>query len=292
MVRRRIWWLALCLALGLGLGMRVAYASSSDNPRLRTTYRQRTVYHWFLARWADNQIVCDLYLSREGPPTLEDVRRGCGENIMRQWQRTPACPTASSGCSGLYLVFGGAYEYTEAVSVLLDPPQMTISLPGCLPQGDGYYYCASLPRLHLEASEPVFGEDILRIEVRLGNVQTSCEGSVCEVLLRQTGTEGADLTFWAVSSLGDTSARYSARLRVRADDPARPDRGPWHVTLVSDLLPAAACANLWGALPPESGLPAWLRTPAGADALATDAPYTRRSVGSVTARSPPHGGVD
>ncbi len=275
-LNRKVFWL-LVIVLGMFAQLSVALAASSDNPRLRTRVQERKIYHWYLARWADNQVVCDIYLAREGQPTLQDVGKSCGQSIMLQWQRTPACTTASSGCRGLYLVFGGEYQVMETVNIVLDPPDMWLSLPGCEARGDGYYYCEEPPVLRLEAYEPVAGATIERIEARLGNVPYACEGDVCEILLRQTGPDGVDLRFWAQSSLGDTSEAYQALLRVRAENPALEARGPWYVTLVSDRLleqSAAACAVTWQAMPPEDGLPAWLQTPATFTALATNEPYT------------------
>ncbi len=271
--------LGLLLLALLGWGARGAAevrAASPDNPRLRAEQQERTVYHWYLARWDNNQIVCHLYLPHPGYPTREEVRQSCGEAILQQWVRTPPCNAETGACRGLYLVFAGQGSYTEIVFTAIAPPQVYLSLPDCQPQGNGVYRCPQRPRLRLKAVEPMEGERIVSVQGQIANLPLSCEGDLCEVQLSPTSARGADLIFWARSSLGDSSQRYQALLRVQAEDPTRPDLGPWWVTLASTQMAdqsPAPCAEIWWALP-AAETEQWLQPLAGPQDLASAEGYT------------------
>ncbi|RMF39797.1 MAG: hypothetical protein D6755_13995 [Anaerolineae bacterium] len=289
----------ICLILGLLIPVFAGYAAYQDNPRLKVERRQRTVYHWYLARWADNHVVCDVYVLHTGAPTTAEVRRACGTTIATQWLNTPPCTGKTSTCAGLYLHFAGEYHDTEEVYTVIDPPQVYIELPDCYPTDNNDYRCPLPPLLRLKAMEPFPGERILSIHVTLANTSFSCDGDTCDIPLSQTAVSGADMTFWATSTLGDSSTHFQARLRVRAKDPSRPEIGPWYVTVLSTQWrgePAPACAATWWALPPEDGLPDWLGTPLQAESLATQQPYTYLAgqlirAGAVDASDCPAGGL-
>jgi hypothetical protein len=92
--------------------------------------------------------------------------------------------------------------------------------------------------------------------------------------LTPTGNDGLLLEFWAISSYGDTSVLFKARVRVAApDDPA--DR-TWYVDILSTQWRGAhlaGCSQAWNTFPPVGGVPTWLSTPASAKELATNIPY-------------------
>jgi len=266
----------LSVVLGLFLTASTARAASQVNPRVQVERRPRTVYHWYLARWADNQVVCDVYVLHTGAPTTDEVRRACGVTRAVQWVNTPPCLGKPAACAGLYLHFAGQYQDTEEVYTVVEPPQVYISLPDCYPSDSGEYRCPLRPVLRLKAVEPFPGERILSVHVVLANTGFTCDGNLCDIPLSQTGASGADLTFWAVSTLGDSSTHFQALVRVRAKNPSRPDIGPWFVTVLSSQWrgePAPACASTWWALPPEGSLPGWLGTPLESERLATAQPY-------------------
>ena len=66
-------------------------------------------YLWWLAHWADNQVVCEVFIEHEGLPTSLEVLYACGEDLYGEWLNTQPCPAvlnkkvSTETYDGLYL---------------------------------------------------------------------------------------------------------------------------------------------------------------------------------------------
>ncbi len=152
------------------------------------------------------------------------------------------------------------------------PTPVWLSLPDCQPVGSGVYLCDQAPVLHFRADQPVDGSQVLEISGTLGNIPFSCPSRECDLELKQTPDSGADLFFGVVTSAADEGTPFHAVVRVSAQDPARPNVGPWLVSIVSVQLaiaPTDMCAVEWEAPPPLDNLPAWALSPVDAKGLET-----------------------
>ncbi len=232
-----------------------------------------TSYAWWLTQWADNQVICDVFVDHEGLPTSGEIYRACGETIYNQWLATPPCPQAAAGedtaaCTGYYLHFSASAPTRREISVTLPPAVVWLSLGGCTPEPPANR-CESLPTLVLTGEEPLPNEFITSIEGALDGKAFTC-GPACELPLSKTGKDGAPLLFWAYSTYGDSSETFEAQVRVvEAED-------GWYVDVLSSQWtgpPAGDCAQAWEALPPPGGPPPWLATPDDPADLASSIPY-------------------
>jgi hypothetical protein len=102
------------------------------------------------------------------------------------------------------------------------------------------------------------------------------------VPLKPTGMEGTLVEFWADSSFGDSTERYTARVRLipwgdfmnperRSSDPTL-----WYIDILSDQWrngPLATCSDTWQVFPPLGGPPDWLAATATTEDLQTDKSY-------------------
>jgi hypothetical protein len=108
------------------------------------------------------------------------------------------------------------------------------------------------------------------------------------------------LEFWADSSFGDSSQRFTGLIRVidTGVSPA-PGGGGWYVDVLSSQWRGrrlSSCSQTWQAFPPIGGPPAWLSTPDIPELLATEEPYAFLagrliSAGLVEAGGCPNNGV-
>ncbi len=272
-------WLPLALPAALVLALGVVRARAQTSGRVQTLEVPVTRHTWWLTRWADDTVACELAVEHEGPPRGQEIFQACGAEVYEDWADTEPCPAAEEGgdtsaCQGLYLQYLGAEETTKEIQVLLPSPQVWLSLPGCQPRPPGDL-CSDLPTLRLTAEEPLPNEFIVAVRGTVDGIPFACRGALCPVRLRPTGARGAVLRFWAESSLGDVSPTFTARVKVVPAEPGRPEAG-WYVDVLSsqwrgDAL--ATCSLLWEAFPPETGLPLWLTTPEQPEDLASDEPY-------------------
>jgi hypothetical protein len=136
--------------------------------------------------------------------------------------------------------------------------------------------CEFIPKLVLTGQEPLPEHRITRVEGRLNGQSFSCEGETCVVELEPTGEEGVLVEFWAYSTYGDSSKKFTAQVRVTAADFGNPDNSSWFVDVRSSQwtgVPLASCAQTWGVFPPVGGPPKWLATPNDVSGLSTNIPY-------------------
>ncbi len=241
-----------------------------------------TRYEWWLLRWSDNQIICQVYIDHEGWPTVDDVLTDCGGTIYKQWLGTQACAGLDeglllpSGCTGLYLYFIGSAPAEKEIKVNLPPSQVYVSLSGCTPIAPENL-CPTIPSLHFVGDEPLPNEQIIAIHVRMDGIETTCVGSTCDIQLHSTRLAGTTVEFWADSSFGDSSVIFTAMLRViDSGVSTSSENGGWYVDVLStqwkgDQL--ATCSQVWHAFPPIGGVPDWLSTPEDPAFLATEEPF-------------------
>lgn len=241
-----------------------------------------TEYEWWVIRWINNQIVCQLKVSHEGVPTAAEVFDSCGEVVYDEWSATPPCDDADQGnqaaaaCAGMYFFLVGSSEGERTVIIDLPLPSVGLSLAGCSPMPPENF-CRELPSLLFTGDEPLPNEEINAIHVSLDGLAYNCEGEACEVPVQPTRSSGAQVEFWAESSFGDESEHFTALVRVQ-DTGATSAQGQqgWYVDVISSQWRGQqleSCAQIWKSFPPVGGLPFWLSTPSEEQLLASDQPY-------------------
>lgn len=275
--------------LALAFGPRTSRASAAATPppgpdRVAAVVVDYTSYEWWLTRWQDDKVVCQIFADHAGLPTGSDIYKACGKDIFDKWAVTQPCKgldqgDVSSDCSGYYLHFVQSVPARRTIAVILPPPVVWVSLEGCT-STSSTNYCLDQPLLVLTAEEPLPNEKISGIEGRLGGEPFACYAS-CKLpldaqhLLGTTGEESIVVDFWAYSSYGDSSQPYQALVRVAENEDAS-DGQSWYVDVLSTQwagAPLAGCAQTWEAFPPVGGPPAWLRTPEKPEDLASNIPY-------------------
>jgi len=303
----RLCFASLFLIISLvGRGtVRAANEPNGDIVRQSTILVGYTRYEWWLLRWSDNQLLCHVYIDHEGWPTAEEVLTDCGGTIYSQWINTQPCSgldqghTLPAGCIGLYLFFIGSAPAERKILVDLPPAQVYVTLSGCTPIPPENI-CPIIPSLHFRGEEPLPNEQITAIHVKMDNVETTCQGNSCDIKLRSTRLVGATVEFWADSSFGDSSAIFTAMVRViDSGVSASPTSGGWYVDVISSQWQGneiATCAQVWQAFPPVGGVPDWLSTPEDPAFLATEQPYAYLAgrliaEGVVSAATCPSGGL-
>jgi hypothetical protein len=276
----------VCLFLMINLSepetVRGADNGGEQIKRQATIVVSYTRYEWWLLQWSDNKLLCHVYVDHEGWPTAEDVLTDCGGTVYSQWINTQPClgldqgQISASGCSGLYLYFIGSAPAEKEILVDLPPAEIFITLGNCSPTPPENL-CPIIPSLHLEGVEPLPNEQITAIHVKMDGIETSCEGDSCDVPLHATRIAGETIEFWADSSFGDSSAVFTALLRIiDTGVSATPTSGGWYVDVISSQWKGseiATCSKVWQAFPPVGGVPDWLSTPEDSAFLATEEPY-------------------
>lgn len=252
---------------------------------LRANPQSSADYTWWLATWADGQMVCELKINHEGTPSGVEVYTQCGEGYYTTWLQTPPCLAAAAGqdtaaCTGVYLRFISV-EYIEGEGDLvadysdmplydLPAPQAWLDIQGC-EFGTKSYTCLTPPTLIIRAEEFLPTEQIVAIEGKVDATPFQCDGAnTCEVELPATVPEGVPMSFYAISSSGRSSQLYLARLRVLEHQQS------WQVNVLSDRWQGnslSSCEQVWGAFPPIDDLPTWLASPQDPSQLASDQPY-------------------
>jgi hypothetical protein len=257
-------------------------AYAQQKPRQVTIVVPYTAYEWWLIQWEGNQILCRIVVDHEGLPTEDEVLDACGSLLYNLWINTPPCADAAEGkkdvttCKGLYLHLISASPSEKEVVVDLPPPSVWVSLEGCQPKPPENL-CQTIPYLLLTGEEPLPNEKIVSIRGTYAGQPFSCPGSVCKLALQPTPLEGVLVEFWALSSYGDESEHFTARVRViDSGVSAAPGSGGWYVDVISSQWvgpPLASCARIWQSFPPAGGLPEWLTTPEQPGLLATGEPF-------------------
>ena len=193
--------------------------STGEVVRQSTIVVTYTRYEWWLLSWSDNQIMCQVFIDHEGWPTVDEVLTDCGGTIYRQWLATQPCTGTYPGnlipsdCTGLYLYFVGSAPTQQEIKVDLPPAQVYLTLSGCNPIPPENL-CPTIPKLHFNGDEPLPNEQITTIHVKMDGNETTCPGSSCDIQLSPTDMSGTTIEFWADSSFGDSTDKFTAMIRV------------------------------------------------------------------------------
>jgi hypothetical protein len=264
------------------LGGRSVSAQEIEDPvRQSTIVIETTHYEWWLSRWTDNILVCQIIVDHEGPPTADEVVKDCGADVYEQWLKTPPCEEAAKGepttfCPGLYAYFAGYESGTSTTIIDLPPPSVWLTLSGCTPIPPENF-CTQQPILVLEGEEPLPDQEIIAIHAVVEGVKVSCKRDSCEIPLRATPLSGTEIEFWVDSSFGDSSEHFTALVRVvETGVPSVPTSSGWYVDVLSTQWlgePVDSCALIWGAFPPPGPSPSWLSTPSQRVLLASVEPF-------------------
>lgn len=257
--------------------------STGEVVRQSTIVVTYTRYEWWLLSWSDNQIICQVFIDHEGWPTVDEVLTDCGGTIYRQWLATQPCTGTDPGnlipsdCTGLYLYFVGSAPTQQEIKVDLPPAQVYLTLSGCNPIPPENL-CPTIPKLHFNGDEPLPNEQIATIHVKMDGNETTCPGSSCDIQLSPTDMSGTTIEFWADSSFGDSTDKFTAMVRVvDSGVSATPTSGGWYIDVISTQWQGneiATCAQVWQSFPPVGGVPDWLSTPEDPAFLTTEEPYS------------------
>lgn len=303
--KRVLWWTSILLVIIGVMAPATHRALAQDSTRQTKITVKYTEYEWWLMRWSDNQILCQVFIDHEGLPTVEDVYQSCGDEIGDMWYNTPPCNNIlkgkqdTSSCAGLYLHFVSQTEKEKEITVDLPPAVVWITLEGCEPNPPENF-CPSLPSLLFIGEEPLPNEEITAIHGIFDNIPFYCEGNRCTIPLSVTPQEGIIVEFWADSSYGDSSEVFTAQVRVIESGVSQiPGSSGYFVDVLSTQSlggEIASCAQTWEALPPIGSPPEWLSTPDHIGLLASDQAYFYLagrliSQGVVDARACPTGGM-
>ena len=246
-----------------------------------------TGYEWWLIRWDNNEIACQLTVDHEGRPTNFEIGQECEEDVYFEWLETVECPAAlgtgsREDCIGFYLHLASSGTGTKKVEVDLPTPTVELTLQGCTVEPPYNNRCEQLPALILTGYEPLPNEVIIRLQGRINGQPFSCPGRQCAIPLQPTGIQGIFLEFWADSSFGDSSEHYTAQVRAMPwGDFANPDDGDptdrrYYVDVISSQFRdgnQVSCTDVWRVFPDVKGPPLWLTSPKTAEGLRSNQGY-------------------
>jgi hypothetical protein len=277
-------WLTSFLVAGAALlsATSAGFAAPAIPPgpdRSKITIVQYTAYEWLLVTFKGNHVVCKISVDHEGKPTITEVYIDCGDKLTNAWIAQKPCLDASKSnqCDGYYIYFTGSHAAEKEEPVELPAPAAWLNLQDCSPVSSlATNVCEFVPKLVITGQEPLNGYSITRIEGRINGKSFSCDGDTCLLNLEPTGERGVPVEFWAYSSYGDSSIKFTGQVRVTQDNFGNPDGVSWYVDVLSSQwqgIPLASCAETWGIFPPIGGPPAWLATPNDSSDLATNIPY-------------------
>ena len=298
----------MLLFSGISGGTPIVLAQNEPPERVTWITVDSNSHDWLLARWTDNQIVCQINIDHEGAPTELEIQNICGDGVLNDWLTTPPCnvlPDQQGPCSGLFMQNTGSSFEKREIPVELPPPTVWVTVTGYVLPGTTNKWEGE-PRLLLVGEEKLANERIIRISGDYAGTPFSCEGSECSLPLWRTGSQGFKLTFWAESSFGDKTDEYTALIRVLpwadmpADAPGSPSRSGVYVDIISSqwqAQEASTCAAIWQSFPSVNGPPAWLKSPADSTGLSTSLPLHFLAAqliqnGVVDAMVCPNGGLE
>ena len=264
-------------------GESTAAAENTETPERQTSIMTSyDAFEWWLIRWKDNQIVCQIFTDHENLPTGKEVLQQCRNDVYSEWVHTPPCETEESielgfsSCDGLYLHNVGFRSAERTITVDLPTPKVWIDLADCNPVVPKNL-CRELPFLLLTGEEPLPNERIIAIHAQVNGMSYTCEAETCQVPLQPTSTRGLEIIFWADSSFGDSSKEFTALVRVfDSGVPAFPSGGGWYVDVLSSQWlggTTESCAQMWKTFPTVGIPPRWLSTPSETNFLASAEPY-------------------
>jgi len=242
-----VYIIILLLSLTATGGGYAVAQESDDLSRQTEIVTEERLYKWWLSRWTDNILVCQISVDHEGPPNSEEVIKECGADIYGQWLKTPPCEEAASGkpttsCPGLYAYFAGFETGKVTTVVELPPPTVWVDVSDCTlspPEN----FCAQQPNLIFTAEEPLPDYEIESLHVISEGRKVTCGGDECVL---ETGV------------------------------PTNPGENGWYVDVLSSQWtggPLESCSLIWESFPPPGLPPTWLATPTQELLLASVEPY-------------------
>lgn len=256
-----------------------------ENPRHTQITIAFTKHTWWVSRYSNNEIVCTLTIEHEGLPTAEDIEAFCSQAVYREWVNVKPCPFAEVGsiekCPGLYLILLKSEPGERQIDVELPEPSVWASVTNCNPQPPENR-CSTLPSLLLTGEEPLPNETIVNISGTIDNEPFTCGGETCVLPLKPTGMEGTVIEFWADSSFGDSTDRFTARYRLvpwgefMNPEAMTSDPRQWYVDVLSTQWrdgELATCTEAWQVFPPIGGPSFWLSSPENPADLESDISY-------------------
>ena len=213
----RVLVILLTVAFFSAIGNIQTAQADGDPRRKMTIVIDVTEVEWWLVRWEDNSVACDLYIDHNLHPAPNEIYQQCGFDILDEWYESDTCVKSELSedetCKGLYLHEAGSENKQKEIVIELPVPRSWIKLDGC-ESDQGKKYCMDIPSLLMTAEEPLPNEVITRIQGTLNEFPFICKGNSCEVKLRPTGNNGVPIEFWADSSYGDSTNHYKGRIRV------------------------------------------------------------------------------
>lgn len=276
-----IYIIILLLSLTATGGGYAVAQESDDLSRQTEIVTEENLYKWWLSRWTDNILVCQISVDHQGPPTPEEVIKECGADIYAQWLKTPPCEQAATGepttyCPGLYAYFAGFETGKVTTVVNLPPPTVWVDVSGCSlypPEN----FCPQQPNLLFTAEEPLPDYEIEAVHVIVEGRKVTCGSAECEIPMKSTPFSGMEIEFWADSTFGDSSEHYTALVRVlETGVPTNPADNGWYVDVLSSQWiggPIESCSLIWESFPPPGLPPYWLATPSQELLLSSVEPY-------------------
>jgi len=244
-------------------------------------------YTWWMARFEDKSIACELVIDHEGMPTVNEVYTECGKKIADEWFDQDLCTdTKYKDCEGYYFYQVSAVPDQREVAVELPAAKAWVKLEDCSPLVTiATNLCEFMPNLVITGEEPLPNEQIIGIGGLIDGQPFTCNAP-CYIRLAPTDADGVTVDFWAYSSYGDSSDTYTAQVRVAQDNIGNPDQTYWYVDVISSQwigVPIASCSETWDSFPPVGGPPFWLTTPKRAEDLNTEVPYSYLAAKLITA---------
>jgi len=282
-------WLFLPVKAGLPAlaqqGIDATPIPEGQLPRKTKITISYTSYRWWLIRYSNDWIECSFPIEHDGLPTGDDIESNCTEKFYDEWLTSKPCDLGKvdsyNQCPGFYLHQVSATQGERQIEVELPSSSVWVSIANCNPDPvDGR--CTTLPALQLTGEEPLPNESIISIQGTLGGEPFSCASATCSLPISPTGNDGIVAEFWADSSFGDSTAHYTARLRLipwgdfmnpedRSNDPNR-----WYVDILSSQYQGselATCSDTWQVFPDLGGPPEWLSSPEDSTDLQSDISY-------------------
>src|SRR5659263_119848 len=140
-VKRKTAWLALGVVISLIIifaGNQVLPARAQEKSTMRKTTMTMSVTEndWWLARYSDNRVACEVAVAHDGNPTPQEVFDQCGNSIYNEWIASKTCESLGEGgssatCPGFYLLRIGSHTEEKVIKVDLPLPSVMVSLVGC-----------------------------------------------------------------------------------------------------------------------------------------------------------------